>query len=428
VDGTDTLLNIEELVFSDSVAPLAPTAVTAVAGSRVARINFGLPLSVVESFEVRVVDASGAQDGALRTIADPEATTFLVTGLTNGQTYRFQVRAVNAFGTGPFSALSNAVTPRSTVPAAPALPTATAGDRQAAVSWTAPDNGGEPITSYDVRVSNLAGAQVGVLRQTTQTSLTVTGLTNGTQYSFAVRANNSVGAGAFSDESVLVTPRPAPAPPGNPTPPGNPGGPGPGNGGGGGNSGPGNANLAATTVSSSSVTLTLTPPATDGGSPVLRFAVQVLDSAGRQVGALRTAPASARSIVVTGLTNGLVYSFRVRAENAIGAGAWSAPVTAKPVGPPPVAPALIDLAPRATSVKIRWKAPTNDGGAAITHYRIKVMTATGSRVGSIRIVSGSAHKVAIRGLASGTKYKFKVQAENSLGKGAFGPSKAVRTR
>ena len=428
VDGTDTLLNIEQLVYSDSVAPLAPSAITAVAGSRSARVNWTLPVSVVDTFELQVLNAAGTPIGTPITIDDPEATTFLVTGLTNGQTYRFKVRAFNAFGAGAFSPNSNAVTPQSTVPAAPALPTATAGDRQAVVGWTAPDNGGEPITGYDVRVSNLAGTQVGALRQTTATSLTVTGLTNGTQYSFAVRARNSVGAGAFSNESVLVTPRVAPAPPGNPNPPGNPGGPGPGNGGGGGNSGPGSANISGATSGPSSVTLALTPPATDGGSPVLRFAVQVLDSAGRQVGALRTAPASAQSIVVTGLTNGLVFSFRVRAENAIGPGAWSAPVTARPVGPPPVPPTLVDLAPRATSVVVRWKAPTNDGGAAITHYRIKVMTATGRRVGSIRIVSGSAHKVAIRGLASGTKYKFKVQAENSLGKGAFSASKVVRTR
>ena len=52
-------------------------------------------------------------------------TSFVVTGLTDGTTYTFKVAALNAIGTGPDSAASNAVTPAS-VPGAPTIGTATA--------------------------------------------------------------------------------------------------------------------------------------------------------------------------------------------------------------------------------------------------------------------------------------------------------------
>ena len=90
----------------------------------------------------------------------------------------------------------------STVPGAPTDVTATAGDRQAAVSFRAPtDNGGSAITSYIVTSNPGSVTATG-----TTTSITVTGLTNGTTYTFTVRAANSVGTGAASAASNSVTP------------------------------------------------------------------------------------------------------------------------------------------------------------------------------------------------------------------------------
>jgi hypothetical protein len=181
-------------------------------------VNWTAPTGTVTDYQVRVVDtATNTQVGALRP-AGAAATSLVVNGLTNGTSYRFQVQGRNAVGAGPFSALSNAVTPVApTVAGAPSIGIATAGNASATVRWTPPtSNGGSPLTDYQVRVVNAAtNAQVGALRPAgpTATNLVVTGLTNGTGYRFQVRARNGVGAGGYSALSNTVTPATVPGPP-----------------------------------------------------------------------------------------------------------------------------------------------------------------------------------------------------------------------
>ena len=93
-------------------------------------------------------------------------------------------------------------------PSAPTGVTATAGDKQATVSWTAPANGGSAITSYTVTpyVGPTAQTPTVVTGMPPDTSTTVTGLTNGTAYTFTVKATNSVGTGPESTASNSVTP------------------------------------------------------------------------------------------------------------------------------------------------------------------------------------------------------------------------------
>jgi hypothetical protein len=133
-----------------------------------------------------------------------------VTGLTNGTAYTFRVAATNPSGTSAFSAASNAVTPQGVAPTAPAAPTATAGNGQATVNWAPPSStGGSAITGYTLRVFS-GTTQVGADRILGNIGSTaVTGLTNGTAYTFRVAARNAVGTSAFSTASAPVTPRAA---------------------------------------------------------------------------------------------------------------------------------------------------------------------------------------------------------------------------
>ncbi len=212
-DGTDTLRNIEFLQFSDTVLTNAPVIGTATAGAGQATVRWTAPtVGTADTFSVRVLDVTtnpaGVQVGALRT-APAGATSLVVTGLTNGSQYRFQVLASNALGNSPFSALSNTVSPTTaTAPGAPAIGTATAGNASATLTWTAPaSNGGSAITGYTVRA--FAGTVLARTQPVTGNvgTVVVTGLTNGTAYTFDVAAVNAVGTSGFSARTAAVTPR-----------------------------------------------------------------------------------------------------------------------------------------------------------------------------------------------------------------------------
>lgn len=99
------------------------------------------------------------------------------------------------------------------IPAAPTSVTASAGNAQATVSWTAPAALSVlPITDYTIQFQPSGGSWTTFTRAaSTATSATVTGLTNGTAYTFKVSATNGLGAGSYSSASSAVTPAAAAA-------------------------------------------------------------------------------------------------------------------------------------------------------------------------------------------------------------------------
>ena len=192
-------------------APAAPTGVTATAGNASATVSWTAPDDggdPITSYTVTPYEGSTAETPTVIS-GSPPATTATVTGLTNGVSYTFTVTATNAVGTGPASAASSAVTPEApTAPAAPTGVTATPGNGSAAVSWTAPANGGSPITSYTVTpyLGSTAQATTTVTGSPPATTATITGLTNGSSYTFTVTATNAIGTSSASSPSSAVTP------------------------------------------------------------------------------------------------------------------------------------------------------------------------------------------------------------------------------
>ncbi|MBB6403448.1 fibronectin type III domain-containing protein [Arthrobacter sp. AZCC_0090] len=203
-------------VAAAATAPAAPTGVTATAGNASAVVSWTAPAnggSPVTSYAV-TPHAGGTALAPVTVSGNPPATTATVTGLSNGTAYTFTVTATNAVGTSPASAASAPVTPAApTAPAAPTGVSATAGNASAVVSWTAPANGGSPISSYAVTPSSggTALAPVTVSGSPPSTTATVTGLSNGTAYTFTVTATNAVGTSPASAASAPVTPA-APVP------------------------------------------------------------------------------------------------------------------------------------------------------------------------------------------------------------------------
>jgi hypothetical protein len=306
-DGTDTLFNIEQLKFSDTTEgvtlPAQPTITSVVGGNTQATVNFTTPTTTgITGFTISVL-VNGTVVRVVTGIA-PTATSVLVTGLTNGTTVTFTVAALNGVGTGPESAPSAPVTPASinTVPAAPVIGNATAGNGQATVRWTPGATGGTPITEYRVQVFTGTTLRATVpLIAGTATSRVVTGLPNGTAFNFRVLAVNALGAGPVSGASNVVTPATVPGAPGI---------------------GAATSGLAGGLIQARA---TWTAPAATGGAPITGYVVRAfrLNAAGTVVATVTSAtqPATARALTMT-LPAGN-YRFTVQAVNRVGGGAQS---------------------------------------------------------------------------------------------------------
>ena len=131
-----------------------------------------------------------------------DASSYNITGLTNGIAYHFQIRAVNAEGAGPWTERVT-VTP-GVPPDAPSIDSLTPGDGVIAVAWSAPaDAGSSAITGYDLRyvrgyTPDKSSANWTVLDSvwtSGELSYTITGLDANTRYNVQIRAVNFAGNG-----------------------------------------------------------------------------------------------------------------------------------------------------------------------------------------------------------------------------------------
>jgi hypothetical protein len=162
------------------------------------------------------------------------------------------------------------------------------------LSWTPavadPDN---PVVQYDVTVAPTDGpADVAVSEETPDTQLEVTGLVNGVGYTVSVVAATDVPG--VSSPPATATGRPRTV--------------------------PGRPALGAIAPVDGGVRVHWTAPATDGGAPVTSYVVW---HAQADVAKPVTVPAGARSVTLTGLTNGQPALVAVQAVNAAGKGAQS---------------------------------------------------------------------------------------------------------
>lgn len=191
-----------------ATVPGAPTIGSGTPGNGSATVSFTAPSSngglPITSYTVTCAPAAGPAP-----TASASASPIAVSGLANGTSYSCTVVARNEVGP---SAASGAVSVTPTaggggsasVPGAPTIGTATAGNGQATITFTAPaSNGGSPITSYTATCT--ANGQTTRTGTAAASPITVTSLTNGVNYACSVTATNAVGTSAPSS-SVSVTP------------------------------------------------------------------------------------------------------------------------------------------------------------------------------------------------------------------------------
>ncbi|WP_220451134.1 fibronectin type III domain-containing protein [Nocardioides dongkuii] len=85
----------------------------------------------------------------------------------------------------------------------------------------------------------------------------------------------------------------------------------------------------------------------------------------------------------------------------------------------PAAPTIGTATAANTSATVRWTAPTDTGGSAITGYQVRVVNNAGTQVGTLRNAAATATNLTVTGLTNGTAYRFQVAALNTAGTSAF---------
>ena len=382
-----------------ATVPAAPQGLTAAPGDGEVALTWSAPASDGGSALVRyeVRHAAGASvPGNTAWTRVGLATTHTVTGLTNGALHTFEVRAVNGQGEG--LAVQTQATP-SGPPTAPRSLSATPYDGRVLLSWSAPANdGGADLVRYEVRHAagasvpdNTAWTPVGLV-----TTRTVTGLTNSVVHSFEVRAVNGKTPGEGPAVQTQATPATVPAAPQGLT------------------AAPGDAR----------VVLRWSAPASDGGSALVRYEVRHAAGASVPGNTAWTRVGLATTHTVTGLTNGALHTFEVRAVNGQGEGlAVQTQATPSTV---PTAPRSLSATPYDGRVLLSWSAPADDGGADLVRYEVR--HAAGASVpGHAAWTSVGLQKVAMLwNLTNGALHSFEVRAVNGE-TSSEGPAAIVRT-
>jgi uncharacterized repeat protein (TIGR02543 family) len=371
---------------SINAAPSVPLNAIAEKGNTTATVRWDAPIDIrgseINGYTVTAYSSNNVASGSCTTVAPTQSCD--ITGLTNGSPYTFKVTATNGIGTSAASAASAAVTP-STVPDKPTAVTAVVGDTQATISFTGPvNNGGAALTTYTV-TSNPGSFTCTINAPTT--SCNISGLSNGTAYTFTVKASNTNGDSSPSDLSSSITPAKAPDAPTN----------------------------VLVVAGTGKITVSWIEPASNG-SPITSYTVQAYDSSGTAVvGATCVVMAPAVTCDVSAnLIAGSQYTFKVTATSTAGTSLASDASADVAINAAPSVPINVTAIGENGSATVSWDPPVNTNGSAISGYTVTAYT-LGNVVSGTCTRNEAPLTCSISGLTNGVDYRFAVTATNGIG-------------
>jgi hypothetical protein len=280
-------------------------------------------------------------------------------------------------------------------PIAPTSVTATStGATTANVSFGTAFSFFYPVYLYTATSS--PGGITGTLSQSSGGTISMSGLTPGTTYTFTVTATSMGGTSSASSPSNSITTSSPTTAPGAPT------------------------SVTATSTGATTANVSFTAPASNGGAAITSYAAT--SSPGGITGTI--SQATSGTIAMTGLTAGTAYTFTVTATNSAGTSAASSPSnSATTVGAPTVPTSVVATSTGKRSATVSFAAPASNGGSAITSY-----TATSTPGGITQtLAQATGGTFAFDGLQPGTAYTFAVTATNAIGTSAAATSNSITT-
>ncbi|TLY01990.1 MAG: fibronectin type III domain-containing protein, partial [Thaumarchaeota archaeon] len=396
------LLSATQYAHADTGLVPPPTNLTATAvSSSEIDLSWTAPTGVglvVSGYEIERSTNGGLTWSVLVASTGSTATTYSDTGLAHTTTFTYRVHTVTAIGTS-FPSDTASATTFAVAPSPPTGLVATAvSSSQIGLTWTAPtDNGGSAITGYKIERSTDGGTTWSALVNTcgTSTSCSDTGLPHTTTFTYRVSAINSVGTGSPSTTASAATLAVAPSPP---------------------------TGLAASASSSSQISLSWTAPTDNGGSAITGYKIERSTDGGTTWSTLvANTGNTATTYSDTGLTHTTTYTYRVSAINSIGTSSASSVASATtPIAAPSPPTGLTATAASSSQVSLTWTAPADNGGSAITGYKIERSTDGGTTWTTLVANTGNtAATYSDTGLTRATAYSYRVSAINSAGTGSL---------
>ncbi|XP_029378748.1 titin-like [Echeneis naucrates] len=259
------------------------------------------------------------------------------------------------------------------------------------LSWQPPHyTGGCQISNYVVKKRDTGSTVWQTVSATVaRTSIKISRLTQGTEYQFCIAAENRYGTSQFVEFEPVVAQYPF-KPPGPPI------------------------NLHVVQASKSAMVIAWSKPDCDGGNPVVGYHIECKDQSSILWTKLNRSPVTENQFKVTSVEEGLMYEFRVCAENMAGIGPCSKasdPVAARDQCDPPCNLTVTNITNG--SVSLSWDKPEYDGGAKITGYIVERKELPGSCWLKCNFTNLLDTFLEVTGLTEGEQYDFRVIAKNS---------------
>lgn len=175
--------------------------------------------------------------------------------------------------------------------------------------------------------------------------------------------------------------------------------------------------LVVSKIKSKSFSLAWAPPACNGGRNITNFSVEVSTDNGTTWRSVKPKASTSRSYTVPDATPGTRHLVRIAAINAEGHSEYLTDEVTTPATVPTAPNSLVVSNPATTGLTLSWIAPSYDGGAAISDYKVEYAVGTSNKWTAIKITS-STSSLDVTSLRPNQVYRFRVSATNNAGTGA----------